>query len=282
MPELPEVETIRRDLKSLLLGKVFSRADVHDLRALEGFGPDGSRRRRVDAAAFERRLAGRALKDVSRRGKYLLFHLNDGGALLAHLRMTGQLLYGAPRPKARVHLHFKGGADVLSYCDTRRFGELWIAEDWREDPSIRALGPEPLGESILDAAEWGRSLRGSSARMQSVLLDQKRIAGLGNIYVTEALWRTGLRPTRRANTLRAADVAPLLKHVRAVLEEGLKFRGVSFRDYRDARGEKGRAKDRLAVYGKAGRPCPRPRCGGTLKGVKISGRGTVYCPSCQR
>lgn len=278
MPELPEVETLRRDLSSLLVGKAFSRADVHDRRALEGFGPDGARRRRVDPAAFSARLAGRTVRSVGRRGKYLLFHLDDGAALLAHLRMTGQLLWGAPRPKARVHLHFNG-ADVLSYCDVRRFGELWIAEDPAKDPSLSALGPEPLDGS-LDPGAWARSLRACTAKLQSALLDQKRIAGLGNIYVTEALWRTGLRPTRRAHTVKAAEVGPLLGHVRDILREGIEYRGVSFRDYRDARGEKGRARDRLSVYGKQGQPCPR--CETTFKFVKVSGRGTVYCPGCQR
>lgn len=216
---------------------------------------------------------------MDRRGKYLLFLLDDGAALLAHLRMTGQLIWGPPKPNARARLHFKGVSDVLNYCDVRRFGELWLAADPSKDPALAALGPEPLN-GVLDAEAWGRSLRSSTARMQSALLDQKRIAGLGNIYVTEALWRTGLRPTRRANTVKAADISPLLAHVRDILKEGIEFRGVSFRDYRDARGEKGRAKDRLAVYGKQGKPCSR--CSAILKFVKISGRGTVYCPGCQK
>jgi formamidopyrimidine-DNA glycosylase len=278
MPELPEVETLRRDLSALLPPKTIARVAVHDRRAIEGFGPDGSRRRRVTPEDFSSRLVGRRVDGVGRRGKYLLFHLDGGGTLLAHLRMTGQLIWGPPRPRARVHLHFKGTDEVLSYCDVRRFGELWFAEDWTRDPSIQALGPEPL--EPLDPEVWGRGLRGSSAKLQAALLDQKRIAGLGNIYVTEALWRTGLRPTRRARTVKASEVSPLLGHVRDILKEGILHRGVSFRDYRDARGEKGRARERLAVYGKAGQACPR--CTVVLKFVKVNGRGTVYCPGCQK
>jgi formamidopyrimidine-DNA glycosylase len=278
VPELPEVETLRRDLADLLPGKIISRVVVEDRRALEGFGPDGSRRRRVDPAAFSSRIAGRSVREVLRRGKYLIFALDDGAALLAHLRMTGQLLWGEPRPRARLRLHFKDVPEVLSYCDTRRFGELWLADDWRGDPAIAALGPEPL--EPLDAGAWGAAFRRSSAKLQAALLDQKRLAGLGNIYVTEALWRTGLRPTRRASTVRADVIPRLLTHVRAVLEEGLARRGVSFRDYRDARGEKGQAKERLAVYGRHGQPCRR--CETVLKFVKVNGRGTAYCPSCQR
>lgn len=279
MPELPEVETLRRDLAGLLPKKIFASVSVRDRRALEGFGPDGSRRRRVDPAAFSSRLAGRAVKDVSRRGKYLIMNLDDGAALLVHLRMTGQLIWGPPKPSARLQLHFRNEEQVLNYCDVRRFGEVWLAEDPAKDPSLMALGPEPLDGS-LDADVFSRSLRGCTAKLQSALLDQKRIAGLGNIYVTEALWRTGLRPTRRAHTVKAAEVAPLLGHVQDILKEGIAFRGVSFRDYRDARGEKGRARDRLSVYGKQGQPCPR--CETTFKFVKVSGRGTVYCPGCQR
>jgi formamidopyrimidine-DNA glycosylase len=278
MPELPEVETIRRDLSALLPGKILSAIDVFDRRALEGFGPDGSPRRRVDPVLFAARLVGRRVAEVARRGKYLMFRLGGGGSLLLHLRMTGQVIWGPPRPKARVLLRFRGTGDVLSYCDTRRFGELWMAEDEALDPALAALGPEPL--EPLDADAWGKALRASSAKLQAVLLDQKIIAGLGNIYVTEALWRTGLRPHRRANTMKVASVPLLLGHIRDVLQEGLAYRGVSFRDYRDARGEKGQARDRLAVYGKAGKPCGR--CSVVLKGIKVNGRGTVFCPSCQK
>jgi formamidopyrimidine-DNA glycosylase len=278
MPELPEVETIRRDLADLVVGKMISHLVVADRRALEGFGPDGSRRRRVDPVAFEGRLKGRRVSGVGRRGKYLLLHLDDGASLLVHLRMTGRLVWGPPDLRARVQILFDDESNVLSFCDTRRFGEVWIAEDWREDPSIKALGPEPL--EPLDADEWSRGLRRSSAKIQAALLDQKRMAGLGNIYVTEALWRAGIRPARRARTLRESDTNILLGHIRDVLQEGILHRGVSFRDYRDAQGNKGRAGERLAVYGKAGKPCPR--CRATLQGAKVNGRGTVFCPRCQK
>jgi formamidopyrimidine-DNA glycosylase len=192
--------------------------------------------------------------------------------------MTGRLLWGAPRSDARLLVRFEGTDDVLNFCDVRRFGEFWIAEKGREDRSVGALGPEPL--EPMDEADFARRLRRSRAKLHAALLDQKRIAGLGNIYVTEALWRAGWRPTRRARALPAEAVPGLLESVREALRDGLARRGVSFRDYRDAWGEKGRAGETLAVYGRAGKPCPR--CGTTLKGVKVGGRGTAFCPRCQR
>lgn len=279
MPELPEVETVRRDLADLVGGRRITRVDVPDPRVVQGFGPDGRPRRLATVESFADALRGRVVREVRRRGKYLVFPLDDGAALLAHLRMTGQLIYGPPRPNARARLWFDEPGVCLNFCDVRRFGELWLAPEWERDPAIAALGPEPLGESW-STTDWGRSLRRSAARIQSALLDQRRLAGLGNIYVTEALFRSGLRPTRRCRTLRPSDIPPLVDHIRAVLEEGLAHRGVSFRDYRDARGERGRARDRLRVYGKTGAPCPN--CRAPLRGVKVNGRGTVYCPNCQR
>jgi len=193
--------------------------------------------------------------------------------------MTGQLVLGPSVPAARAVILFEGTSSVLNFSDTRRFGELWLAEDWRKDPAISSLGPEPLERSWA-LGPWGQQLRRSSAMMQAALLDQKRVAGLGNIYVTEALFLSGIRPTRRAHAVRASEIAPLVDNIRRVLEDGLAHRGVSFRDYRDARGERGRARERLAVYGKAGAPCPR--CQTVFRGIKVSGRGTVYCPKCQK
>jgi formamidopyrimidine-DNA glycosylase len=279
MPELPEVETIRCDLASFLVGKKIAGVQVHDHRVLEGFGPGGGRRRRVRVEDFTGALAGRTVRGILRRGKYLIFDLGTGPALLAHLRMTGRLVYGPRDPLARAVVVFSGTSDVLNFIDTRRFGELWLADPWERDPSLAALGPEPLDGSF-DVESWGRTLRRSSAHMQAALLDQKRMAGLGNIYATEALFLSGIRPTRRARTVPAAAIPPLLENIRLVLTEGLTHRGVSFRDYRDARGERGQAGGRLRVYGKAGEPCSR--CSTPLRGVKVGGRGTVFCPHCQK
>lgn len=279
MPELPEVETIRRDLARLLHRKTIAGIHVRDVRVLQGFAPSGRPRRAVRRGEFEARLRGRSITGVRRRGKYLLFDLSSGETLLCHLRMTGQLIYGAPQAAARAVIRFEESADALSFCDTRRFGELWIVEDWRTDPSIAALGPEPLLGGW-DARIWGRDLRASKAMVQSALLDQRRIAGLGNIYVTEALFHTGIRPTRRCHTLRVSDIPPLVKNIQRVLEQGLEFRGVSFYSYRDGYGQRGGAQKHLSVYGRAGEPCPR--CGVSVKGTKVGGRGTAYCPKCQK
>ncbi|HNC74302.1 MAG TPA: bifunctional DNA-formamidopyrimidine glycosylase/DNA-(apurinic or apyrimidinic site) lyase [Elusimicrobiota bacterium] len=277
MPELPEVETIRRDLAGLLVGHTIAAVRILDPRAVQGFGPNGSPRRSVDPRAFAERLAGRRVTEVRRRGKYLAIALSDG-FLLVHLRMTGQLIWGPPSPRARAIVEFRGVPAVLNYCDTRRFGELWTVDRLEDDPALAALGPEPLAD--FDVNAWGRALRRSDARVQAALLDQRRIAGLGNIYVTEALFLTGVRPTRRCGRLAPAEIPPLVRNIRRVLSTGIRRRGVSFRDYRDARGERGQARATLNVYGKAGRPCPR--CRSPLRGVKVNGRGTVYCGRCQR
>ncbi|MGQ0643944.1 MAG: bifunctional DNA-formamidopyrimidine glycosylase/DNA-(apurinic or apyrimidinic site) lyase [Elusimicrobiota bacterium] len=278
MPELPEVETIRRDLAGLLTGRRIAGVEVRDRRALEGFGPSGRPRRRVQPRDFQAALTGRAVKDVLRRGKYLVFDLGPGLSFLCHLRMTGQLIFGSPRPEARARILFDGGG-VLNFCDARRFGELWLAGDWRQDPSIRALGPEPLFDGW-DVEDWGRRLRSSRAAVHAALLDQRRLAGLGNIYALEALFRSGLRPGRRCSSVPARSIPVLAENIRRVLLEGLERRGVSFSSYRDARGEKGFAQSRLSVYGRAGEPCTL--CAADLKAVKIGGRGAVYCPKCQK
>jgi formamidopyrimidine-DNA glycosylase len=277
MPELPEVETIRRDLSGSLVGRRIVDAVITDPRVVQGFSPTGAPRRDVAPAAFAGRLRGLVMENLHRRGKYLILEFRDGGALIIHLRMTGQLILNGSEGSPRALLTFDDGTR-LAFRDTRRFGEWWWAEDWRRDPSIRALGPEPW-DAAIDPVAWGRDLRRSGARIQAALLDQRRLAGLGNIYVTEALHLSGIRPTRRCDRIRSAEIAPLLDNIRRVLEEGLAHRGVSFRDYRDAHGERGRAKERLLVYGRAGQPCRR--CAATLVAAAINGRGTVYCPRCQ-
>jgi formamidopyrimidine-DNA glycosylase len=278
LPELPEVETIRRELQSRLRGRTFASVDVPDRTVLTGIGPSGRPRRRASAAGLASRLVGTSVRRVLRRGKYLVFELSSGESLLCHLRMTGQLIHGRPRPGARIVFGFRGTADALAFYDTRRFGEVWLAADWEREPALRRMGPEPLEEGW-DEERWGRDLRSSRAKVQAALLDQSRIAGLGNIYVTECLFLTGLRPTRRCRTLRRADVAPLLRNIRRVLRAGLKHRGVSFSSYRDASGRRGRAQDHLWVYGRAGEPCRR--CRTTIEDARVSGRGTAYCPRCQ-
>ncbi len=278
MPELPEVETIRRDLEKMLVGRTIDRVCVRDRRVLEGFGPDGGRRRQVAPNSFSRTLAGRTVAGVIRRGKYLVLDLGPGLSLLAHLRMTGRIVVGGPDNKARAIIYFREAPTVLNFIDTRRFGEIWLAPDWRRDPSIKALGPEPL--EPMDEEAWGQSLRRSGAALHSALLDQKRMAGLGNIYVTEALHLSGLRPMRRARAVPEKALPILLKNIRGVLERGLADRGVSFRDYRDALGQRGSAQKGLFVYGKGGHPCPG--CGDLLVSVKVGGRGTVYCRQCQK
>jgi formamidopyrimidine-DNA glycosylase len=281
MPELPEVETIRRDLAPRVTGGRVREARILDPRIVQGFAPGGGRRRKVHPREVERALRGRVIAGVGRRGKYLVFNLEGATALLAHLRMTGQILWGPPHPRARARVAVAGpgGEGVLNFCDTRRFGEIWLSPDWRRDPSLRVLGPEPL-DVHPDLRLWGRDLRKRRSPLQAALLDQTCVAGMGNIYVTEALHLAGLRPTRRCHTLQAGDVEPLWRHMGEVLRRGLDRRGVSFRDYRDALGKRGEGDQILRAYGRAGQPCLG--CGTVLKAVKVGGRGTVYCPRCQK
>ncbi|MBI4397429.1 MAG: bifunctional DNA-formamidopyrimidine glycosylase/DNA-(apurinic or apyrimidinic site) lyase [Elusimicrobia bacterium] len=279
MPELPEVETVRRGLDRLLAGRRVSRVFIRDLRVLQGFSLSGLPKRSVTPQGFEKNLRNQRILRVDRRGKYLLLRLSSGGALIGHLRMTGQLIYGPPHAEARAQIGFEGLPDVLNFCDTRRFGELWISKDWTKDPSLKDLGPEPLRREW-DVPGWGVSLRASHTRLHSALLDQRRLAGLGNIYAMEALFECGLRPTRRCDTLTRRDIPPLAEGVRRVLTRGLSHRGVSFNSYRDALGRKGQAQNHLMVYGRAGKPCNA--CGTVLRSVRISGRGAVFCPRCQK
>ncbi len=271
MPELPEVETIRRDLLPLLRGRVFTGVRV---------SPDAPRLVQVPSATdFARLLVGRRIEDISRRGKYLAFHLSDGLHLVVHLRMTGALLHrpaGWPPDRyVRAVLTLDDGSE-LRFSDLRKFGAMWLVED----PSLvlNRLGPEPL-----DGAVTPSVLREATARrrapIKSVLLDQGTLAGLGNIYADEALFAAGLHPQRPASTLSGAEVKRLHGAIRRVLTAALRDRGASFSDYVDASGREGRHQFRVQVFRRTGQPCYA--CGGEIERVKVAGRSTHFCATCQ-
>ena len=271
MPELPEVETIRRDLLSRAVGRTFSH-----IRVLPG-----AERvvQRPSPAEFCRGLPGRRIEDVSRRGKYLLFRLSDGRCLIIHLRMTGAILHRAKDAPEDRYLRICFSLDdssELRYTDLRKMGSMWLVEE--QEPIVGKLGPDAL-----EGLTWQtlRSLTdGRSAPIKAVLMDQQALAGLGNIYSEEALFRVGIDPRRPAKSLAGDDLRRLSKAIRGVLLEAMGHRGSSFRDYVDAEGREGQHQRYVKVYRRTGESCYN--CGTSIERIKLSGRSTHFCPRCQR
>ncbi len=289
MPELPEVETVRRGLTPSLTGA--------EIVAVRLFRPD---LRFAFPPRFAARLTGRRIVDVGRRGKFLLFALSDGVTWLAHLGMTGGFLLAAPPPPGRrgapaaAHTHLEldlerpGGEPlVVSYTDARRFGFMELFADPARSRFLGALGPEPLGERF-DADWLARAAAHRRGPIKSLLMDQRVVAGLGNIYASEALFRARVAPRRRADALVTVSGAPraalerLAAAIPEVLEEAIAAGGSTLRDFRASSGELGRFQHRFAVYGRAGEPCLRQACTGTVRRLVQAGRASFYCPVCQR
>jgi formamidopyrimidine-DNA glycosylase len=274
MPELPEVETVRRRLRACLLGMVVRDVVVNDAAVSE-----------QSHAELRARLAGRRVRDVRRRGKYLIFELEDSGAAIPrtlaviHLRMTGQLLFHrepADRPprftwrlEPRTELHF---------LDVRRFGRLWALEPAAEDAFFARMGPEPLGDDF-DVACLRRALAGRKAPLKSFLLDQRRVAGIGNIYADEALFRARLHPLRASGSVGPREALRLHAAVLETLQAGIDHEGSSIESFVDPAGRRGSFQEILNVYQRTGEPCRV--CGVPIRRLEVGGRGTHYCPTCQ-
>jgi formamidopyrimidine-DNA glycosylase len=294
MPELPEVETVRRGLEPILVGNRF--ASVEQRRKDLRFPLPKD---------FARRLQGRTVNALDRRAKYLLGRLDDGEVLVMHLGMTGRfsidrtngrnLEPGAPARRAEaapkhehIVFHLADGTAVR-YSDARRFGlmDLVEAEALAGHALFKRLGIEPLSASFTPAWLAAR-LKGKKTSIKAALVDQRLIAGLGNIYACEALYRAKVSPLARAGTLATKTGKPtektgaLVAGVKAVLEEAIRAGGSSLRDYAGADGRLGRFQHRFKVYGKEGKPCPSKGCGGTVRRIVQGGRSTFYCPTCQR
>jgi len=274
MPELPEVETIVRGLGPRLRG-----------RRVESIWWSGKRlhlRRKVDVAGLRAVAVSRAISGVRRVGKFIMIDVAgtpDTGVLI-HLGMTGRLrveVATAPRPPhTHVVLRLAGGEE-LRFADARRFGWVEPGRPFSASPALARLGPDPL--TALDAPALAAALTGVRASIKSFLMDQRRVAGLGNIYVAEALFRAGIHPVARAGRTRSR--APeLLAGIRAALAGGIARRGTTLRDYVDADGRSGDNAAALLVYGRAGEPCSR--CGSVVKRRVDGGRATFFCPGCQR
>jgi formamidopyrimidine-DNA glycosylase len=295
MPELPEVEIVRRGLEAALRGRRIV----------------GLEQRRADLRfplpeKFAATLIGRRVLSVWRRAKYLLLHLSDGQALIMHLGMTGRFTVAGSGRRGDVVLgdtdfatkadpahdhvvfHLSGGTTV-TYNDPRRFGFMLLAEEDTLDrhPLLAGLGVEPLGETFT-AERLAKRAKGRKTDLKAFLLDQRNVAGLGNIYVCEALFRAGLAPRRGAATIATREGRPtaralrLVPEIQRVLTEAIAAGGSTLRDYRKADGSSGAYQEAHQVYDREDEPCRRRACGGTIRRIVQSGRSTFYCPRCQR
>ena len=273
MPELPEVETVRAQLEPELVGRRFERVEILDSRLTRPFDPDG-----VAAELVRERVSA-----LDRRGKYLIARFESGRVLLVHLRMTGQLLHAngslpGDDPHRRAVVRLDDGSDVV-YRDVRRFGTWLLLEPGELEGYLAArVGPEPLAPTFT-TKRLGELLAGRRAPVKAVLLDQRGLAGVGNIYADEALWRARIHPLRPAGQLDPAELAALHRGIRAALKAGIARQGATLSDYRTPDGGRGRMQDEFMVYGREGEPCER--CGTPIEKIRAAGRGTWYCPSCQ-
>jgi formamidopyrimidine-DNA glycosylase len=296
MPELPEVETVRRGLQPHVEGAFIERVEQRrpDLRF-----PLPER--------FVERLSGRTVTAIGRRAKYLTMHLDDGLSVISHLGMSGSWRvemggdavvpgeFHYERSKAEAHDHIvfhlhkpDGERGRIVFNDPRRFGFLLLAEDGHldEHPSLSGLGIEPTG-NVLDAELVSALFRDKRAPLKAALLDQRLIAGLGNIYVCEALWRAGLSPTKLAGAISGPAGKPgvhaerLATSIREVIADAIEAGGSSLRDYVHADGSLGYFQHSFSVYDREGEPCPRAACGGTVQRIVQSGRSTFFCEGCQ-
>jgi formamidopyrimidine-DNA glycosylase len=287
MPELPEVETVARQLDPELAGQGIERLEVLD----------GRWSRPVDPVEMSAAVGGLTIEGLGRRGKYLLLALEGGQTLVMHLRMTGNLvlvegeerldpsegrrLYEAERSTSERHLRARFTLEdgrELWFTDPRRFGEAFLIDDDKLGERFAKLGVEPLSDEFT-AAVLGASAASRTVPLKSFLLDQSRVAGVGNIYADEALYRARLHPLSPAGSMKPEHHEALRDAIVAALEAGLDAGGSSIDDYRDGRGEKGTMQDEFLVHTREGEPCPS--CGEPIARIVVGGRSTYYCPSCQ-
>jgi formamidopyrimidine-DNA glycosylase len=274
VPELPEVETVVRDLRGAVVGRRVLRVDVLHTGVLRFPLPE----------AFVAGLTGASFSGVDRIGKFIFGQLDSGDELVVHLGMTGHLLVTAPGDPLAPHTHVRCGLDdgcELRYDDARRFGRVLLGsrETLRAARVLPALGVDPLTADFT-AAHLDTVLRGTTRMLKAALLDQGGVAGLGNIYVDEVCHLAGVRPTRRCHRLTRRERQAIFDAIPVILHRAIAARGSSIDDYRDVWNARGSAQERLQVYGRGGQACFR--CGAVLAQTVVAGRTTVYCPKCQR
>ena len=272
MPELPEVETVRRGLEKLILGKKISNIEIRYPKMIK-----------TDLNQFQKELPGQVIQSMGRRGKHLLFNLRDK-VLISHLRMEGKYFYYPDeipeRKHAHILVHFEDGT-TLVYEDVRKFGTMeLLAPELLDSYFIsKKLGPEPTDQDF-DLGRFKLALKKSKKSIKSHLLDQTLVAGLGNIYVDEVLWRAKVHPSRHSNSLTAQEARKVHDETIKVLGQAVEKGGSTIRSYTNAFGEDGTMQEFHQVYDKAGQACSR--CGSTIEKIQLGGRGTYFCPKCQR
>lgn len=283
MPELPEVETVRRGLAPVMEGARIAKAEVNRPDLRWPFPPH-----------LAERLSGRAVARLRRRSKYILVDLEGDEVLLIHLGMSGRMTvsgdplghfqhtHAAPEKHDHMVLTMENGTRI-AFNDPRRFGsvDLFPYQDEASHRLIAHLGPEPLGNGFTGPG-LAAALQGRRSPIKAALLDQRIVAGLGNIYVCEALHRSGIHPGRAAGRIAAPRIEALVPHIRRILKDAIAAGGSSLRDHRQASGELGYFQHNFRAYGREGAPCPTPDCPGSIRRIVQSGRSTFYCPDCQR
>ncbi len=274
MPELPEVETVKRTLAKYLIGQKIIQVSVYQETVIKI----------PDVNEFKNEIINKTITDIDRRGKYLIFGLSEGYKMVIHLRMTGQLVYGEKTMPVKKHTHvifeLSDGRE-LRFTDQRRFGRIWLVpeDELLGVSGLCTLGPEPLRDDFCWEA-FQSQLSKRQTRIKALLLDQSFIAGIGKIYADEILYRSQIHPERKAASLSKDEAARLFSEVQSTLKEAIAHRGTTFSDYVDGRGEKGTYQNYLNVYQQLGKKCPR--CGADIERVKVGSRSAYYCPGCQK
>ncbi|MDP2905792.1 MAG: bifunctional DNA-formamidopyrimidine glycosylase/DNA-(apurinic or apyrimidinic site) lyase [Candidatus Omnitrophota bacterium] len=267
MPELPEVETVKRELEAAVLGKKIVEVRVFDSRVI----------RFPSAAEFKKGLTGAVIKNILRKAKVLILELTNSKSLVVHLKMTGQLVYpGAAGKASRVSFYFSDGK-ILDFNDQRLFAELRLMERWQDLEFIRNLGPEPFE---IGPEQFREMLGKKKTKIKPLLMDQAFISGVGNLYAAEALFGAGIDPRRPADSLTAKESAVLLKEIKDILNKAIEHKGSSVDQYVQLSGEPGGYAKYHKVYDRVGKPCLV--CKTPIQRIALGGRGTYFCPKCQR
>jgi len=266
MPELPEVETIKRELEQAVTGKKIIEVCIHVPRVI----------RQPSVEQFKNGLKGQTIKKILRKAKVLILELSNGKSLVVHLKMTGQLIYPGSAKASRVSFRFSDGS-YLDFNDQRLFAELRLLDDWRALPFIRGLGPEPFD---IGPEAFKGMLDNKKTKIKPLLMDQTFISGVGNLYAAEALFRAGIDPSRAAASLSGKEKEALLKEIKDTLREAIAHGGSSIDQYVQLTGRPGGYVKYHKVYGREGKPCPV--CKTMIKRIPLGGRGTYFCPRCQK
>ena len=266
MPELPEVETIKRELEKTVLGKKIIDVIINNPKVIKQPKP----------AEFVKGLENSSIKKILRKGKLLILELSSGKSLAIHLRMTGQLVYPGNVLTSRVSFKLSNG-ESLDYNDRRLLGELRLIDDWQSLKFIKELGPEPFD---VTSAQFKQMLMPKKTKIKALLLDQTFVSGVGNLYAAEALFRARIHPERQALSLTDAESKSLLKEIKDTLAEAIQHKGSSIDQYVQVSGERGGYAKYHKVYGREGKACLV--CKTPIKRISLGGRGTYFCPKCQK